>query len=119
MLFRSLVMMPQTVPKRPMKGPAEPTVASTRSRRSSRSTSRAMVTSNRRLAKAREVMPFEPRPMETGPGWRVRVTWPDGEVEYIPGFQTEAEAKEWIETKSRQWLYNQFGTRRAVNPEKQ
>ena len=40
-----LVMMPQTVPNRPMKGPAEPTVASTRSRRSRRSTSRAMVTS--------------------------------------------------------------------------
>ena len=39
-----LVMMPQTVPNRPMKGPAEPTVASTRSRRSSRSTSRVMVT---------------------------------------------------------------------------
>ena len=39
------VMMPHTVPKRPMKGPAEPTVASTRSRRSSRSTSRASVTS--------------------------------------------------------------------------
>jgi hypothetical protein len=47
------------------------------------------------------------------------VTWPDGEVEYIPGFQTEAEAKEWIETKSRQWLYDQFGTRRALNPIKQ
>ena len=40
-----LVMMPQTVPNRPIKGPAEPTVASTRRRRSSRSTSRAMVTS--------------------------------------------------------------------------
>src|ERR1700730_8336663 len=32
-------MMPQTVPNRPTKGPAEPTVASTRSRRSSRSIS--------------------------------------------------------------------------------
>jgi hypothetical protein len=40
-----LDMMPQTVPNRPMKGPAEPTVASTSSRRSSRSISRAMVTS--------------------------------------------------------------------------
>ena len=40
-----LVMMPQTVPNRPTKGPAEPTVASTSSRRSSRSISRAMVTS--------------------------------------------------------------------------
>ena len=40
-----LVMMPQTVPNRPIKGPAEPTVAKTNSRRSSRSTSRAMVTS--------------------------------------------------------------------------
>ena len=40
-----LVMMPQTVPNRPTKGPAEPTVASTSRRRSSRSISRAMVTS--------------------------------------------------------------------------
>src|SRR6516164_1333110 len=40
-----LVMMPQIVPNRPMKGPAEPTVASTRSRRSICSTSRAMATS--------------------------------------------------------------------------
>ena len=39
-----LVMMPATVPNRPMKGPAEPTVASTRSRRSMVSTSRAMAT---------------------------------------------------------------------------
>src|SRR5450755_1361160 len=34
-----LDMMPQTVPNRPTKGPAEPTVASTKSRRSSRSIS--------------------------------------------------------------------------------
>src|SRR5258707_7397972 len=39
-----LDMMPHTVPNRPTKGPAEPTVASTKSRRSSRSISRAMET---------------------------------------------------------------------------
>src|SRR6266576_1431813 len=39
-----LDMMPQTVPNRPTNGPAEPTVASTRSRRSSRSISRAIET---------------------------------------------------------------------------
>src|SRR5947207_7013050 len=39
-----LDMMPQTVPNRPTKGPAEPTVASTSNRRSSRSISRAMDT---------------------------------------------------------------------------
>src|SRR3981081_1743609 len=39
-----LDMMPQTVPNRPTKGPAEPTVASTKSRRSSRSTSLEMET---------------------------------------------------------------------------
>ena len=37
-------MMPQTVPNRPTKGPADPTVASTSKRRSSRSTSRAIET---------------------------------------------------------------------------
>src|SRR5580704_8886226 len=40
-----LVMMPATVPNSPMKGPAEPTVASTKSRRSMCSISRAMATS--------------------------------------------------------------------------
>src|SRR5690242_17583435 len=40
-----LVMMPATVPNRPIKGPAEPTVASTNSFRSMCSTSRAMATS--------------------------------------------------------------------------
>src|SRR5579862_2891751 len=39
-----LDMMPQTVPNRPTNGPAEPTVASTRRRRSSRSISRAIET---------------------------------------------------------------------------
>src|ERR1700709_2841712 len=39
-----LDMMPQTVPNRPTKGPAEPTVASTNSRRSSRSISREIET---------------------------------------------------------------------------
>ena len=42
---RNDVMMPQTVPNRPMKGADEPMVASTRSLDSSRSTSRWMVTS--------------------------------------------------------------------------
>ncbi len=40
-----LVMMPHTVPNRPMKGAVEPTVARNVSLRSSRSTSREMVTS--------------------------------------------------------------------------
>jgi hypothetical protein len=70
------------------------------------------------MDEARQKMPFEPQPMESGTDWRVRVTWPDGEVEYILGFQAEAEAKDWIKTNSRQWLYDQFGTRRAINSEK-
>ncbi len=44
-MARKLVMMPHTVPNRPTKGPAEPTVASTSRRRSSRAISRWMVTS--------------------------------------------------------------------------
>src|ERR1700720_4985529 len=42
---QNAVMMPQTVPNRPMKGPAEATVASTRRLDSSFSTSRAIETS--------------------------------------------------------------------------
>src|SRR6478752_3607176 len=43
---RNEVMMPQTVPNRPMKGADDPMVASTRSFDSSRSTSRLMLTSS-------------------------------------------------------------------------
>ena len=42
---RNAVMIPQTVPNRPMKGPAEATVASTRRLDSSFSTSREIETS--------------------------------------------------------------------------
>ncbi len=41
-----LVMIPHTVPNRPTNGADEPTVARNRSRRSSRSVSRSMVTSS-------------------------------------------------------------------------
>jgi hypothetical protein len=59
---------------------------------------------------------FGPRPLQVGSDWYVQVTWPDGEVERVSGFRTEAEAKEWIDTRYRKWLLSQIGIRRPVKP---
>ena len=59
---RNELMMPQTVPNRPTKGPAEATEASTSNWDSSRSTSRAMVTSSTFSIRACNPMKAEAAP---------------------------------------------------------
>jgi hypothetical protein len=54
------------------------------------------------------------QPLKVGSEWHVMVTWPDGEVEPVTACRTEAEARHWIETQARKWLFNQFGIRRIV-----
>jgi len=39
--------------------------------------------------------------------WTVRVTWPDGASEDIPGFQHERDADDWIANKFPVWLEEQ------------
>ena len=37
---------------------------------------------------------FEARRLARAPGWYVRVAWPDGRHDHVPGFVTEDEARE-------------------------
>ena len=39
-----------------------------------------------------------------GETWTVRATWEDGTFEEISGFESEAEADEWITTKFPIWV---------------
>jgi len=52
---------------------------------------------------------FEARRLARAPGWYVRVAWPDGRHDHVPGFVTEDEAQRWIERKAEAWL-SQRGT---------
>ena len=47
---------------------------------------------------------FEARPLKSASGWYVRVAWPDGRRDHIPGFVTQLEAQRWIEVKAPSWL---------------
>jgi nucleotide-binding universal stress UspA family protein len=40
---------------------------------------------------------FEARPLTSARGWYVRVAWPGGKRDHIPGFVTQQEAQRWIE----------------------
>jgi hypothetical protein len=44
-----------------------------------------------------------PRPLPGGEGWIVRVDWPDFR-EDVGAFASRAEAVEWIDRKSAEWL---------------
>jgi hypothetical protein len=47
---------------------------------------------------------FEARRLARAPGWYVRVAWPDGRHDHVPGFVTQDEALRWIERKAEAWL---------------
>lgn len=47
---------------------------------------------------------LDPQPTEVGGEWYVKATYPSGQVEQIMGFKTEVEAKDWIASKSKEWL---------------
>jgi hypothetical protein len=47
---------------------------------------------------------FDVRPLKSASGWYVRVAWPDGRRDHIPGFVTRQEAQQWIEVKASSWL---------------
>jgi hypothetical protein len=53
---------------------------------------------------------FEARPLKSARGWYVRVAWPDGRRDHIPGFVTQQEAKRWIEVKAPGWLSERCST---------
>jgi hypothetical protein len=37
-------------------------------------------------------------------GWYVRVAWPHGKLEHIPGFVSHRDAMRWIEDKAEAWV---------------
>jgi hypothetical protein len=45
---------------------------------------------------------FEARPADEG--WCVRVSWPNGKVEVIPGFSNQYQALDWIKFQSANWI---------------
>jgi hypothetical protein len=47
---------------------------------------------------------FEARRLARAPGWYVRIAWPNGRHEHVPGFVTREEALRWIEEKAEAWL---------------
>jgi len=47
---------------------------------------------------------FEARHLTSAIGWYVRVAWPNGKRDHIPGFVSQQEAQRWIEGKAPAWL---------------
>jgi hypothetical protein len=56
---------------------------------------------------------FEVRSLKSASGWYVRVAWPDGKRDHIPGFTTRQEAQRWIEVKAPAWLSESCGAPKA------
>jgi hypothetical protein len=56
---------------------------------------------------------FEVRPLKSASGWYVRVAWPNGKRDHIPGFVTQREAQRWIEVKAPAWLSERLSTSAA------
>jgi len=59
---------------------------------------------------------FEARPLKSASGWYVRVAWPNGKREHVPGFVTRQEAQRWIEDKARVWLSERCSPPEALAP---
>jgi hypothetical protein len=47
---------------------------------------------------------FQARPLKSASGWYVRVVWPNGKRDHIPGFVTQKEAQRCIEGNASAWL---------------
>jgi hypothetical protein len=47
---------------------------------------------------------MKPRSLSDGSAWYIELSWPDGRVEHIDSFQSEAEINDWIARKSGAWL---------------
>jgi hypothetical protein len=58
---------------------------------------------------------FEARSLSSAPGWYVRVVWPHGRREHIPGFISQREAVCWIEQKAKAWLSERTAAARGMS----
>ena len=54
---------------------------------------------------------FEACRLKSASGWYVRVAWPNGKHDHIPGFVSQQEAQRWIEGKAPTWLSAQSNAR--------
>ena len=54
---------------------------------------------------------FTSRPLKSSKKWWLDLVWPDGRAEHVQDFESEAEAKAWIENKSQFWLRKQLDLR--------
>jgi hypothetical protein len=50
---------------------------------------------------------FEPVELKSDPRWHVRVKFPSGQQTYVNGFDTEAQARDWIARDATAWLQRQ------------
>jgi len=48
------------------------------------------------MSDPRQSITIDPHPVKVGDEWHVKAIWPSGHLEKITGFNTEAEAREWI-----------------------
>jgi len=53
---------------------------------------------------------FEARRLKSAAGWYVRVAWPNGKRDHIPGFVSQQEAQCWIKGKAPAWLSERCNT---------
>jgi hypothetical protein len=44
------------------------------------------------------------RPKYVEPNWQIEAVWPRGHIEIIAGFKSEADADEWLNSRSSAWL---------------
>jgi len=51
---------------------------------------------------------FEVRRLKSASGWYVRVAWPNGRRDHVPGFVSPQEAQRWIEGKAPAWLSERY-----------
>jgi hypothetical protein len=56
---------------------------------------------------------LEPRHLASASGWYVRVTWPNGKHDHVPGFISQQEAQRWIDEKAAAWVPQQRNALRA------
>jgi len=59
---------------------------------------------------------LEARRLKSASGWYVRVLWPGGKHDHIPGFVSQLEAQRWIEGKAPAWLSERCNVARFIWP---
>jgi hypothetical protein len=65
------------------------------------------------MPKSADATTFDAKPLKTGEGWHIVVTYPRRMQQHIPGFCDEAETREWISGKGRQ-TWPRFGVTAEV-----